>query len=182
MDDFGRQFSQYVKKVEAALQPFPRIAANIGHNFFLDRFRQQNWVGNTTEPWKPRKAGSKRNSGRAILTDSGRLKRSIRVIRASWNAGVAVGTDEPYAAAHNKGLRKTVRVGEHSRVASRKIATRYSKSGRALKTGIKRIRGAGHQVKSHNRKMNLPKRQFIGDSPVLNNLIQREFKRLLSKI
>lgn len=181
MDDFGKQFSDYVRRTEAKLRTFPLIAANVGKNFFQDRFRVQNWIGYTTEVWKSRSPATKRNKGRAILTDTGRLKRSIRIIKATWGI-VQVGTDVEYAGIHNEGFRGNVSIGEHSRIASRKRSTRFLKNGTASKNNMRKIRGSSHQVKSHTRKINMPRRRFIGDSPHLNRLIQREFISLLKSI
>ena len=70
---------------------------------------------------------------------------------------VYIGTDVPYAKAHNEGgeITKTVNVRSHSR----------ARKGRTDK----------FKVKSYQRKMNLtlPKRQFIGDSAALAKRIER---------
>lgn len=177
-DNLQKQFEEFARKTKKTLDKLPLIAANTAKNFFQDNFRRQAWVDNTTEPWKKRKPGAKRDTGRAILTDTGRGKRSIRVISANWD-NVTVGIDDPsvqkYMGAHNNGFRGTVNVGEHSRTASRKVATRYGKKGQALKKGRIKIRGASHQVKAHTRKVNVPRRRFIGNSAVLNRNINREF-------
>lgn len=172
MDDVHKQFMELAKRAEAAIRKIPLLVGNEGKNFFQSRFKTQDWLDSRTEPWKKRKPTAKRNKGRAVLTDTGKGKRSIRVMQADWN-GIKVGTDIPYMAAHNKGVKRAVRVGEHSRVASRKVSTRFNAKGKGLKTGRKKIRGAGHQVKAHSRKMNLPKRQFIGESDYLNKRIDR---------
>jgi phage gpG-like protein len=180
-DNLQAQFEAFAKEALPALRKFPLLAANEGKNFFVSRFKAQNWIDHTTEPWKKRKPTASRNRGRATLTDTGNLKRSIRIISATWDH-VEVGTDAIYAGIHNNGFRGTVTVGEHSRVASRKVATRFGKKGQALKTGRLKIRGASHQVKSHQRKINMPKRQFIGNSQTLNKIINRIFVSKLIKI
>ena len=181
MDDLGLQFEDFEQRAHNALRKFPLLAANTGKNFFQDRFKTQDWIDHVTEPWKKRKPGSKRNTGRAILTDTGRLKRGIRIKQADWS-NVIVGNDVEYAEAHNSGVNIVVTVNEHSRIASRKVATRYKKNGQASKQGRKKIRGRTHQVKTHTRKMNLPKRQFIGNSAYLDRKIDREFIYELNKI
>ncbi|MBL7902937.1 MAG: hypothetical protein JNK73_13150 [Bacteroidia bacterium] len=184
-DDIQKQFEDFAKRTHGVLKKFPLIAANEGKNFFQSRFRTQDWLDQTTQPWKKRKPSAKRNTGRAILTDTGRGKRSIRVIQADWGA-VNVGIDDPqvknYMGVHNNGFRGTVKVGEQMRISSRKVATRYGKSGRALKSGMKKIRGASYRVKAHTRKMNMPKRKFIGNSATLNRIIERQFIYQLNTI
>lgn len=180
-DDFGKQFAAFTKKVGAVLKRFPLIAANAGKNFFQDRFRDQAWYDTKYEPWAKRKPGAERDKGRAILTDRGTLKREVRIKQADWGA-VVVGDDVKYAGAHNNGFKGVVTVPEHSRIATRTVATRYNKNGKASKTGRKRIRGASHVVRTHTRKMDLPKRQFIGNSALLNRLINRDFVNQLKMI
>jgi phage gpG-like protein len=177
MEDLGQMFKRFVEEIEKKLKRLPMLIANEAKNFFQDRFKTQDWTDYNTQPWKRRKPGSKRNQGRAILTDTGRLKRSIRVIRADWG-NVIVGTDVPYAAVHNEGFNGTVTVKEQSRIASRKIGTRELKlKGRQRRVRLGgrkvKIKGASHQVSSHTRKMNIPKRKFIGNSHVLNMKIDR---------
>jgi phage gpG-like protein len=181
MDNLEKQFADFIKKVDAMLKRLPLLIGNTAKNFFQDRFKTQDWVDYSTVPWARRKAGAKRDKGRAILTDTGRLKRSIRVVRADWGS-VQVGTDVPYAAAHNNGFRGAVQVSEHSRIASRKVSTRFGKQGQGLKTGRKKIRGRGHQVRAHIRQVNMPQRRFIGNSHALDiridRLIMSELKKL----
>jgi hypothetical protein len=59
-----RTYEQHYKRV---LQYAPGMLGNMAVNFFLDRFRYQNWLGNTAEPWRQRKKSTGRNQGRAIL-------------------------------------------------------------------------------------------------------------------
>ena len=184
-DNLEKQFNEFAKRTHGVLNKLPLLAANTGKNFFQDNFRRQAWVDNTTEPWKKRKASAKRNKGRAILTDTGRGKRSIRVVKADWSqvqVGITDKEVQAYMGAHNNGFRGNVTVPEHSRIASRKVATRFGKKGQALKKGRAKIRGASHQVKTHTRKVNLPKRRFIGNSAVLNRNINREFIYQLNTI
>jgi phage gpG-like protein len=186
MDDLARQFQQFVERTRKMMRALPVFVANEAKNFFQDRFKTQDWIDYNAEPWRRRKPSARRNKGRAILTDTGRLKRSIRVIIADWGM-VKVGTDVPYAGVHNDGFRGTVNVPEHSRVASRKVGTRALKlQGRQTRERIGgrrvKIKGAGHQVKSHNRRMNMPRRRFIGNSHYLNMRIDRLIINQLNKI
>lgn len=174
MDDIGKQFREFQRKVEASLKRFPRLAASEAQNFFLDSFKHQAWFGETTEVWKPRKSRSKKNAGRALLVQKGRLRRSIRIKKADWNS-VVVGSDVPYAAVHNEGFR-----GRFSRTATRKVKVRgsYSKLGDERKRRQKMlIAGVTHEVKQ-----NIPRRRFMGNSPWLNKRIERVFINELSKI
>jgi phage gpG-like protein len=152
-------------------------------NFSLDNFKSQAWLGYSLEPWRQRSSKAKRNNGRAILVDTGRLRRSIRITSISTGS-VTVGTDVPYARAHNEGFRGTVNVKAHTR---NKYGKEKTGSGKFTKKGVERMKtvqkisGTG-QVKAHTRKVNLPKRQFLGlDSPYLQKQLQRRLQAELMK-
>lgn len=143
----------------------------IAVNFSKERFVQKNWINRSREPWQPRK----RPARGSILVRSARLKRSIRKI-SQGNYYVYIGTDVPYAKIHNEGgqINKTVNVKAFTRQTSGK-RTRDSR-GR-----YQRSQGSTQNVKAHSRRMNIrmPKRQFLGDSAVLNRRIERFMSREL---
>ena len=85
------------------------------------------------------------------MVDSGRLKRSIRVVSSSPER-VVVGTDVPYAQIHNDGFEGTVHV---------KAYMRKSKKGTRI------------NVREHDKNMKMPKRQFVGESDELNRRLER---------
>ncbi len=149
LESFNRKMDAMTKD----LGTLPRRLANEAVNFSKERFRENNWVDNTTQPWKQRKpirGESTRRRSRNILISSGRLRRSIRVVSVSRDRAV-IGTDVPYATAHNYGYRGRVtqRVRSHER--------------------------KGRPVRAHNRtiKQNIPQRQFIGESAALNRRLVR---------
>ena len=151
--DLERRFRNVILRL-------PAIAGNEVVNFALDNWKRQAWLGDTAEPWKPRKNPTKwgqtpKRNGRAILIDSGRLRRSVRVIRTTPDMAV-VGTDVPYARAHNEGVRLGV------------IQT-VTPFQRKMKTG-KTV-----NVKGHIRRINqnIPRRQFLGNSQYLTNKLRR---------
>src|SRR5690606_29403582 len=107
----GKSFNQ-VKRDYAALKArLPRMVGTEAMKFFKESFDRQGWVDEGFERWAPRQAKAKRNKGRHLLVDTGRLKKSIRVIKAVPGL-VVVGTDVPYAQIHNDGgtVNKTVTV------------------------------------------------------------------------
>lgn len=184
MDDLGKQFQAFYNKTKRTMARFPVLAATVAENFFKDSFNQQGWSGETQEMWKKRQTDKNtHDSGRAILVKSGRLKRSIRRIRADWQA-IIVGTNEPYAEIHNDGFRGTEHVRQHFRIGTKKAVTRYKKDNTASKSksAFKRIKGREHQVKAHMRRMNMPRRRFIGNSPFLNQRIDRVFVNEFQKL
>ncbi len=152
-----RDYILMLDRVSKVVDKLPARAATEAVNFSKERFRAQNWVDNTTEPWKKRKpvkGESNRRTGRAVLTDTGRLKRSIRKVRVTKTSAV-IGTDVPYAKANNDGYRGRVnqRVRAHTR----------------------RTQRGNVNVTAHTRtkNMNLPRRRFIGVSAQLDKQIKR---------
>lgn len=142
--------------------------------FSKQRFREQSWVDYATEPWKRRKTGAKRNTGRAILMSTGRLRRSIRIMRTTRDS-VTIGSDVPYARVHNEGFMGIVGVKGHTRtkwvktkIETGKLTPKGNKSMRTMTTA-----GGEYTVKAHNRKMNMPRRQFMGSSKVLDKQVTR---------
>lgn len=139
----------------------PAIAGAKAVRFFKENFNRQAWVDrDRRERWKPRRH---KDSGRAILVKSGRLKRSIRVV-AKGRGYVLVGTNVPYAQIHNEGgaIRKRVKVRAHKRNTRRGL----------------------QQVASHSRAMNveIPKRQFIGESTNVIESVEKELLKHLEDI
>lgn len=162
----SKSFAAIVDDVTRAINAMPARVGTCAVNFSKQRFIQQNWHDTTPEPWKPRsrtrRGGERRQSG-AILVDSGRLKRSIRVVSADSNR-VIIGTDVPYAEIHNEGLDGEVSVRKHSR---------RSRKGRL------------HIVKAHKRRVHMPQRRFLGESQALatqlEELMIKELKNAIEK-
>ncbi len=128
----------------------------IAVNFSKERFVKKDWHDQVHERWTPRK----RKARGSLMVKSGRLKRSIKKI-ASGEAYVIIGTDVPYAKAHNEGgtIKKAVYVKAHTR-------KRNGRSGKPAK------------VTSHTRNINmkLPKRQFMGKSRALELRLMRHLR------
>jgi len=170
-----KEFYDMLDRIEKASKKIPRLAAIEARNFSVNRFKAQNWIGDTTQPWPKRKANRSKRKGRAILIKSGRLRRSIRIIHVDQQRAV-IGTDVPYAQIHNEGFRGQETVKAHTRnltTTSREGTGVYSiKTKRERTKRVKTISGQT-QVKSFTRNMNMPKRQFIGASPFLEKKLNR---------
>ena len=149
--------------------------------FSKNNFVTQGWRDTAKEPWKKRAGNS--GKGRAILVKTGRLKRSIRLVRITANTAV-IATDVPYAGAHNNGYEGTVSIPQHTR-------NRYTKSKentgvysiKTRKEGYKTISSVTgvSTVKPYTRHMNVPRRRFMGKSMYLNNKIRGIINQELSK-
>ena len=141
----------------------PYKAAVLAVNFSKERFIKKNWLDDREYQWPK----TKKRKG-STLIKSGRLKRSIRQVHVGADYAI-IGTDAPYARAHNDGL--TIEGIEKVRAHDRKSHKRkaYTRSGKRIKAGTVRA----HSVKSHTRKFkrSFVQRQFIGQSQHLTNQI-----------
>lgn len=164
-------FMVKLNRLSKLYRKFPEMAAIEAVNFSKERFVRKNWVDRTVTKWKERKPSpewqseqQKKAAARgSLMVKSGRLKRSIRKIKVTQNS-VTIGTDVPYAQAHNEGaeINTTVNVKKHSR----------------------KRKGREETVKAHRRKrkIKLPERRFIGESAVLLRRLERLVQREISDI
>lgn len=142
------------RRFRSTIIRLPALAGNEVINFSLGNFKRLGFLGSSFVQWKKRKSGWKKKSnreGRDILVDKGRLRRSGRIVSATFER-VVVGFNVPYAKAHNEGLQ----IGVIQSVKSFR-------------------RKSGAVVKSHSRRVNMKisRSQFIGNSPYLTARIRR---------
>jgi phage gpG-like protein len=159
------------QRLQKAVTTLPDVLGNEAVIWIKQNFRRQGYPGESFQAWKPRKANARRNKGRGILIDSSRLSRSPRKMRVG-PLRVDVGTDVPYAKAHNDGVDQMVTVRSHQRNKIGNIKVSTGKSGQPFKNK-KGITGTSN-VRSHQRHMRLPQRRFIGASPVLASILRRK--------
>lgn len=157
-------------KLQRSLSGLPTVLGNEGVNWVKDNFRRQGYPDKGFTTWKPRKANAKRNAGRGLLIDSSRLSRSPRIM-STGPLRVDIGTDVPYARAHNEGFTGVVTVRSHNRA---KLGNIRMSTGRTGQFRNKRGIVGTTVVKSHQRRMNLPRRQFIGKSMILASILRKK--------
>ena len=161
--------------INRTITRIPHKAAVLAVNFSKERFIKKNWLDDREYPWLK----TKKRKG-STLIKSGRLKRSIRQVHVGADYAI-IGTDVPYARAHNDGLtiESTETVRAHDRTSHKRKA--YTRSGKRIKAGTVRA----HGVKSHTRKFkrSFAQRQFIGQSKYLSDkiaeMIQTELNRAI---
>ena len=160
----------------------PRTIGLLAVNFSKDRFRAGGWYDRTFMPWKTRNGEKRGQSGRAILVKSGRLRRSIRVTSVTSNS-VTIGTDVPYAKAHNEGFKGMVTVKSHKRgrFTKKKVGTgKFTAKGNERMKTVQSLTGTS-DVASHQRQVDMPKRQYLGESAHLNRIVTRKITTELLK-
>ena len=179
-----RELTRIIDNIDKAIRRLPAKAATVAINFSQDRFLLQNWVDSSRAPWVKRKAekwGRKARKGRALLVDSGRLRRSIRRTEIGEDYAI-IGTDVPYARVHNEGYKGNIKqtVKAHTRKISRKMKVAFLNiETRKTSTRTQRLRTGTANVKSYKRTLNvnIPKRQFIGQSALLD----RQLEKMITK-
>jgi hypothetical protein len=164
MADNKAIMEQMKARLTVAVRVLPKIMANEVLNFTKDNFRKQGFQGAVFERWPARRASGRwgktpRNKGRAVLVDTGRLRRGNRISRADWRL-IVISNDTPYARAHNEGYKGKVK--QQVKPHTRKIQT---------------VRGVGKlvAVRAHKRTISqrIPRRRFIGNSPYLVTRMKR---------
>jgi len=133
----------------------PDIVAETATENFIGNFQRESFDG---KPWKPlsqkTRKGQRRSVGR-ILTRTGKLQRSIRpTIVEPDRVRISAGSSRiAYARVHNEGYTGIQTVKSHTN---------------------KNFMGRGQSVtiKSHQRRMHIPRRQYMGN----NRLLRTELK------
>lgn len=102
----GFEFNKVERKFDKFKRSAPGKVANNSLNWFLEGFRKGGrQTDDSLSGWAPRQTTAKRNQGRGILIDTGALRRSVQVLKATWKE-IIIGTkDIAYAARHNEGLK-----------------------------------------------------------------------------
>ena len=179
------QIAKRLEKVRRDLltykERWPRIMGKIALDWVNESFELQGYRDQILIPWQGRK--NKKRQGR-LLRASGKLQKSIRV--RALNASFRLYTYSRYAKAHNDGFKGTVQVRAHQRrkkligVIQGLDDKAYSygsnmsiKSRRSLKE--KPVHDV-QQVKTHSRKMNIPRRQFMPSAKRGSALLLKEIK------
>jgi len=165
-------------------EELPKAWSNAARNFFVGSFSRQGWYrGRFLVKWQPR-ADANTGEGykrRGILIKSGRLRRSIRIRQAQFRR-VIIASDTPYAAAHNYGFNETVSVRGHMRRKYKIDRYKYTTKNGRERRGSRKIEASQHYVRQHDRKMNLPQRQFMGDSEILDRELENITTRAIDFI
>lgn len=169
------KFEKIYKELKKVYQNIPNKIAVVAQQHFEESFEKRGYNETPFEKWKQRKnPNNKKNKGRAILVQSGRLSKSIRIISVS-STNIKIGTDVPYAKIHNEGGQI-----EQGAKSDNFIRTR-NKKGKYKGT---RQRQKGEVGKSYKaRTIVIPKRQFLGENNKdLQKKIDDIFEKAIKKI
>lgn len=143
---------------ENMMNDIPDVIAETATEYYKERFSEKEFDGN---PWERARIAKRTGS---LLIDSGALVNSIQPSYiGSDKVIVSAGNEKvDYAEVHNEGFRGSIAIPAH---------TRRTKRGPV-------------NVRSHSRNVNIPQRQFMGESKDLaiqmvdriENVLRRLFK------
>lgn len=177
-----KKIAQAKREFLKVLDEMVPVMGNDALNHFKGSFTDQGFTNESTEKWKPRKRPDRKRPGRAILIDTGRLRRSLRY-RKGRKYEVVIKSNVPYAKIHNEGGEIDV----SSRKGSGTINTYVRGSGGFVdgkfKSGRKKkvqLLGAAYETGPYTIK--IPKRQFVGYSGKLNRRLIDKFDKRIKTI
>lgn len=132
-----------------------------------------------SEKWQRRKSPA-RNEGRAILTDTGRLRRSIQSRVA--DAHIEFFSTEPYAAIHNEGgeIVVTDRMKRFFRAKAYEAAGSFGRKKDGSRRNDKRTVQLSDEaefwkfmaLKKAGTTIKIPRRRFLGTSPEVEQAVR----------
>ena len=160
----AQELDKLVKKYNAFRSKLPNVLAITAVNFFKRNFDREGFVDKPFKRWPG--VSNPRDRSRKVLTKSGRLRRGLKKFQATRNrVVVGVGSEIKYAAIQNNG--GTIPITPKMR---RYFWAMYKK------TGAEYYKGLALTKKKH---LDIPKRQFIGDSKAILVTIDRTVVREL---
>lgn len=158
IEELGRKYEQFRMEL-------PRKVAITLENFFKRNFEVGGFVDKPFKKWKP---AQNPRIGRKLMNKTGRLKRAIKRMEVSRNRiVVGVGKEVPYASIHNDG----------GKIAITPKMRRYFWAMH-IKTGEVYFRNMAMTKKTH---LDIPQRQFIGDSAAVLQTVDRMISKELKK-
>lgn len=130
------------KALKQAFEQSIRQGAAVTETHYKSSWHKQGYA-DKSDKWQPRKSRDKRNKGKAVLVQTGELRRSIQAKPNVTQRTITISSDKPYAQIHNEGgtISATQNVKSHKRRTNNGTTT----------------------VKAHARNVNtkIPQRQFM---------------------
>lgn len=180
--DQHKKIAQAKREFLKVLDQMVPVMGNDALNHFKDSFTNQGFTNESTEKWKPRKRPDRKRPGRAILIDTGRLRRSLRYSR-SRKYDVTVRTNKPYAKIHNEGgeIDISSRKG-HGTINTYVRGSDGFVDGKFKKGRKKKLQLLGAAYETGSYSIKIPKRQFVGYSGKLNKRLIEKFDKRIKNV
>jgi hypothetical protein len=100
-------FKRKIARFKSEKKRLPIAIGALAKAHYLKSFREEGFTDNVYSPWKGRstknKSDRRNKARRGLLVDRGHLRRSIRVVRATWNKVEVGSTGIKYAKFNNRG-------------------------------------------------------------------------------
>ena len=100
-------FKRKIARFKANKKKLPVAIGAIAKSHYLKAFRAEGFTDDVYSPWKARttknKSDRRNKARRGLLVNRGHLRRSIRVVRATFNRVEVWSTGIKYARFHNRG-------------------------------------------------------------------------------
>lgn len=158
----------------AIMDAAPDIVAETATEHFKDSFTKKAFDGN---PWAPAKVPRKNGS---LLVDSGNLVNSIRPAYIGRDKVIiSAGNDKVgYAQVHNEGYTGPMSVPQHTRKTTARTINvpEYTRKGKSVAAHSWAIPGGNVSVKAHTRQVDIPQRQFMGESNELAETLKNKLQ------
>jgi phage gpG-like protein len=170
MSNFLRDLRIIAGELNALVRELPRLAGAEVLESIDDNFRSQAFFG---APWAPRQR-TEGNEGKAILVQSGRLRRSFEL--ETRGLTLIIRTDAPYAQVHNEGgvVEHTITITPQMRkffwAKFRETKDEMWKGMALTKKGVLQQR------------FTMPQRQFMGEHPQLDERLENLLETELNNI
>lgn len=161
------------KREQIALQQvfrnLPTWAGNAALNLFKDSWRRQGFIDQRFERW-PKRRNDADGKGRAVLMQSGALRRSLRL--RTGDTWFEISTDVPYARAHNEGETIEQTVTPRQRRFFWAMHAKARRTGDGPQAAMWRAFALSQKLT-----IKMPKRQFMGRSRLLERRIGMHVER-----
>jgi len=155
-----------IREFKKQRKTLPIKLGNTAVKFFQASFDNEGFTDRTRNPWERRKY-TPRGGAKKILQVSGALKRSIRRLSTSFGK-IQIGTRGlVYAEIHNTGGVTHPTVTKRMRGWARH---QYNKTGNPVFRNIA-------NTKKKKLTVNIPKRQYIGESAVLERRLKERIEK-----
>lgn len=170
--------SKIIKDMEAtekAVGGMVTVMGVLAVNHFKKSFIDEGFTDYDLQKWQKRKR-IRGNEGRAVLTKTGNLRRSLRYVKISRIA-VRISSNLRYAKIHNEG--GEIHKKERSHVLN------FNKKGGLQKQRTERQRSKtsfSQKVTIGKHKIKMPKRQFVGYSSQLSGKIEMRLDKKIRAI
>lgn len=163
--DLAEDLRDRSDKIHQLQKKIPKYIAASAEKMKDANFSAEGFVenGSARPRWKKRKQETRLTRGRRILYGTGNLQNNVKAKALSDRVNVGIDLSKvPYAKVHNEGGGLTKYVKAHTR--------------KHWKTGKR------YQVRSFSRKLNMPQRKFLGYSPDILKVTEKNLRYEFDKI